>query len=311
MWRRRSAAGVLAGAALAAVALSLPAISAADPVIKRGSVGGRVYLLYVPPDVAQAPAEASPRPLVIALHGCWQTPEDFVTTARLDAAADRRGVLVLVPAQGRRDNPSRCWNWFVDVPGGGPSPEVVEILKIVAEVGRAYPVDRDRVVVIGFSAGGYMAVNVACAGAAWISGVGVVAGGPYRCGRGPVGAVDCMRGLGLNGEAAAAACRATMGPHARPLRASLWHGAEDPVVSPANLTALTTMFGRLAGLAAPKAEPGLPVRYRDAQGRPVVEAWLIEGMGHAWSGGDARGTHAYPPGPGATDAMLDFLLSRE
>jgi len=42
-----------------------------------------------------------------------------------------------------------------------------------------------------------------------------------------------------------------------------------------------------------------------------VQAWLIEGMGHAWSGGDPRGTHAYPSGPNATEAMLDFLLGRE
>jgi hypothetical protein len=31
-------------------------------------------------------------------------------------------------------------------------------------------------------------------------------------------------------------------------------------------------------------------------------------MGHAWSGGDVRGTHTYPPGPPATERMLEFLL---
>jgi poly(3-hydroxybutyrate) depolymerase len=32
-------------------------------------------------------------------------------------------------------------------------------------------------------------------------------------------------------------------------------------------------------------------------------------MGHAWSGGDARSTHAWPAGPSATERMLDFLLA--
>ena len=38
------------------------------------------------------------------------------------------------------------------------------------------------------------------------------------------------------------------------------------------------------------------------------EAWLVREMGHAWSGGDPRGTHTYPAGPPATERMLDFLL---
>ena len=84
---------------------------AGEPVIRRGSVEGRAYRLYVPTAVADVVGEAPPRPLVVALHGCWQTPEDFVTTTRLGRAAERRGVLVVAPAQGKRDHPSRCWNW--------------------------------------------------------------------------------------------------------------------------------------------------------------------------------------------------------
>ena len=48
--------------------------------------------------------------------------------------------------------------------------------------------------------------------------------------------------------------------------------------------------------------------YRAPDGQPVIESWLVQGMGHAWSGGDTRGTHTYPAGPDATEAMLRFLL---
>jgi len=36
---------------------------------------------------------------------------------------------------------------------------------------------------------------------------------------------------------------------------------------------------------------------------------VVPGLGHAWSGGDPRGTHAAPIGPDATAHMLDFLLA--
>jgi poly(hydroxyalkanoate) depolymerase family esterase len=312
MSRRHVALRVLASALLAGVCGVHEATPAVGEVIaKRGSVDGRAYRLYVPAVVAESPGEQSPRPLVIALHGCWQTPEDFVMTTRLAEAAERRGLLVVVPAQGRRDNPSRCWNWFIPEAHSRARGETAQILAIAAEVRREYRIAREQVVVIGFSAGGYMAVNLACQAPDVVSGVGVVSGGPYRCGVGPLGAVNCMRGLALDGEAAAVACRTAMGPLARPLRASLWQGADDPVVNPANLKALSVMFAQLDGARAPKAEPGGALVYRDQAGRPMVQAWLIEGMGHAWSGGDPRGTHAYPHGPNTTDAMLDFLLGRE
>ena len=46
------------------------------------------------------------------LHGCTQNPEDFVTGTRMIAEAERAGLILLVPEQGRGDNPQLCWNWF-------------------------------------------------------------------------------------------------------------------------------------------------------------------------------------------------------
>jgi poly(3-hydroxybutyrate) depolymerase len=72
------------------------------------------------------------------------------------------------------------------------------------------------------------------------------------------------------------------------------------------------MFARLFGVAAGAAvsERGaVHTVYRDARGTPLLETWLVRGMGHAWSGGDPRGTYTWPPGPPATEHMLDFLLA--
>ncbi len=264
---------------------------------------GRAYRLYVP---------ASPaRTLVIALHGCWQSPEDFALGTRLNEAADRRGLVVLYPAQSRRDNPYRCWNWYAADSHSAAGGETGEILALAHHVRRERGLADARVIALGFSAGGFMAVNLVCAEPKLITGVGVMAGGAYRCGVGAEGAIQCMRGQTGDGTAAAQACLAVSGARALPVRASLWHGALDNVVSVANLSTLETMFARAIGMTSSATESrngAVTSVYRDRRGVPVLETWLVRAMGHAWSGGDARGTHTYPQGPRATDRMLDFLL---
>lgn len=287
--------------------LGTTAAHAADEGVFEDHVfGDRAWRLYVP-----RRASAAPLPLVVALHGCFQTPEDFALGTRLNAAAERRGLLVLYPAQRPRDNPSRCWNWFERRNQGRTSGEVAEVLALVAEVGRSHPVAPGRVAALGLSAGGFMAVNLLCAAPDVVSGVGVVAGGPYRCGLGWEGALACMRGLHLDGAASAAACLAASGRRSLTVRASLWHGALDTFVAPGNLTALETMFARLTGMASgvtERQDGALHSLYRDARGRPVLETWLVPNLGHAWSGGDPRGTATAPWGPDTTELMLDFLF---
>lgn len=298
---------LVGGLAAGAWAGDAPASPGAEGEFKRGALGGRAYRLFVP---SASPA-GRPLPLVIALHGCWQTPEDFALGTRLNQAAQRRGLLVLYPAQGPLANPSRCWNWFEPSQQGVKTGEVAGILALAREVQSASPVDPRRVIALGFSAGGFMAVNLACAAPDLVSRVGVVAGGPYRCGLGVEGAIGCMRGIGLDGAASAAACLRATGRGALALRASLWHGADDTVVSPANQTALVAMFARLTGMVSGVTERvggGVHSLYRDGRGHAVFEAWTIPGLGHEWSGGDTRGTQTVSWGPGTTDHMLDFLL---
>jgi poly(hydroxyalkanoate) depolymerase family esterase len=209
-----------------------------------------------------------------------------------------------------RDNPNRCWNWFLPAHLSRTGGEIAEILEVVADVRRQYRVPDDRVFALGFSAGGFMTVNLACVAPDLLTAIGVASGGPYRCGVGMVGGLQCMRGSQVDGTESAKACREALGGH-RPPRASLWHGELDSVVAPRDLDALILMFTRLTtATAAPteQREGATWSRWHDAQGRDVIEAWLVAGMGHAWSGGSARGTHTFPSGPDATERMLDFLL---
>jgi poly(hydroxyalkanoate) depolymerase family esterase len=270
-----------------------------------GRHDGRPYALYVPSTRTAAP-------LIVALHGCWQTPEDFARGTRLNEAAERRGLVVLYPAQGRRDNPYRCWNWFNPADQAAAGGEAAAILDMARHIQDARGMKERRLVVLGFSAGGFMAVNLACLAPETVAGIGVMAGGPYRCGIGASGAMQCMRGRGSDPAASAEQCLAAGGVRTLPLRASLWQGGADSVVDVANLSALETMMARAlgtVGAVTDTVDGAVHSLHRDRRGTPRLETWLVRPMGHAWSGGDARGTHTFPEGPPATERMLDFLLA--
>jgi poly(3-hydroxybutyrate) depolymerase len=82
-------------------------------------------------------------------------------------------------------------------------------------------------------------------------------------------------------------------------------------VNPANLPLLEGMFARVLGVSGglTSTEHGaIHSLYRDHRGERVLETWLVNGLGHAWSGGDPRGTHVWSLGPPMTDLMLDFLV---
>ncbi|HYN12783.1 MAG TPA: PHB depolymerase family esterase, partial [Burkholderiales bacterium] len=69
--------------------------------------GTRPYKLYVPAGYA-----GKALPMIVMLHGCTQTPDDFAAGTRMNALAEERGCFVLYPAQTQAANRSRCWNWF-------------------------------------------------------------------------------------------------------------------------------------------------------------------------------------------------------
>lgn len=52
------------------------------------------------------------------------------------------------------------------------------------------------------------------------------------------------------------------------------------------------------------------VRWYSARGRRVLEYWVVDGLGHAWSGGRAGGSFSDPAGPRAATVMWAFFRTQ-
>lgn len=261
--------------------------------------GQRDYRLYVPASV-----DASlPRPLLVMLHGCTQSADDFARGTRMNRLADAHGVLVAWPEQPSSANPSRCWNWFNAGDQQRDRGEPAVLAGITRAVMAAHAVDPRRVFVAGLSAGAATAATLGQLYPDLFAAVGVHSGLAAGAARDMPSAFGAMRSgsPGIRGQA--------------PVRTIVFHGDADGTVDPANAAQVLAQAAAGASLAT-RVESGRTaagVAYtrtqrRDAGNRVLLEDWNVEGMGHAWSGGSAGGSYTAPDGPDASEAMLRFFL---
>lgn len=259
--------------------------------IKRSYANGagtRTYKVYLP-----ARFRGRSAPLVVMLHGCKQTPDDFAAGTRMNRMADELGFIVVYPAQARIANISRCWNWFTPRNQQRDQGEPSLIAGITRQVIERYNVDAKRVYVAGLSAGGAMAAIMGATYPELYAAVGIHSGLPYASARDTVSALAAMRG---HRPAAAAPLP--------PVPTIVFHGDRDRTVHHVNGE---YDFGG-AELQSETGESGGRAYTRTIHnGRTRLEHWLIHDAGHAWSGGDAAGSYADPSGPDATKEMLRFF----
>lgn len=292
----------------AAPAPSAAASSSFEWATYTGHAGTRRYKLFVPTGYdARRPA-----PLLVLLHGCTQDPDDFARGTRFNALADSVGAVVAYPEQTAQLHPQKCWSWYDAANQRAGAGEAAIIAGITREVMGRYAVDPARVFVGGVSAGGIMAVNTAAAHPELYAAVGVHSGTAYGAATDLPTALAAMRTGPANPDALVEPARAILHAAGRDwLPMIVFHGAADAVVNAENGRRLASQWAQAGGakdfLRGEEVIGGLTV-VKDRFG-PATELWMVQGLGHAWSGGSPEGTYTDARGPDASREMLRFFLS--
>ncbi|WP_210529737.1 extracellular catalytic domain type 1 short-chain-length polyhydroxyalkanoate depolymerase [Rubellimicrobium arenae] len=296
----RSSLGNRFAAGSRSAAVGVPPGASFEEHLYTNEAGTRPYKLYVP-----AAPGGNARPLIVMLHGCTQSPDDFAAGTRMNELAEEFGFLVAYPGQTQSANVSKCWNWFNAADQQRDRGEPSLLAGITRTVLRDHDVDPSRVYIAGLSAGGAAAAVMGAAYPDLYAAVGVHSGLACGAARDMASAFSAMR-------QGAPAARTSGAPKDGP-PTIVFHGDRDTTVHPTNGDHVVAQVGagQRTEVRDGRSEGGMTFTRTiqfDRADRVLSEQWVLHGGGHAWSGGSASGSYTDPRGPDASREMVRFFL---
>jgi poly(hydroxyalkanoate) depolymerase family esterase len=283
------------------------------------AAGTITYHVYVP--ASYTPGTAVP--LVVALHGCTETGDVFRTLTRFDDLAAAKGFIVVFPDQKRSANYMNCWNWFrgEHMKRGAGEPSL--IAGLTTDIQTNYTIDPHRTYVTGLSAGGAMAAVMGATYPDLYAAIGIGSGCEY-------GATPTCAGYkSTDPEQAGKMTYDAMGAYKRVVPFVVFQGDKDTTVPPTNADQLVRAEQVADDWADDGGENGSIPRapsswnfgrspggrtytvrhYADGHNHELAQYWVVNGMGHAWSGGNPAAQYADPAGPDESAAMYAFFMA--
>lgn len=275
------------------------------------------YWLHIP-----ATRGATKIPLVVMLHGCDQTAEEFAQSTRMNLLADGHRFAVVYPHQPPSAHPYGCWHWYDpdDDKGGGEAARIAGMIEsLIAE----RSIDESRIYVAGLSAGAGMAAMVALRFPNLIAAIGLHSGVVLGEARSATEAMFAMR-MGTSAKPASLLPDVVEDLSSFPgMPAILLHGSSDDVVLPVNTDQLVEQFLLLNGLMTEDknlvTSPQHPVIERVTQhpryqqhdyyrdGELKLRVCRITSLEHAWSGSDDGNGSGSDGEPDASALMWEFF----
>ncbi|WP_342027767.1 extracellular catalytic domain type 1 short-chain-length polyhydroxyalkanoate depolymerase [Lihuaxuella thermophila] len=300
-------------------------VHAAGQFIRDTAPDGRVYKLYIPSGYNGS----TPLPLVVMLHGCTQNPDDFAAGTEMNVYAEQNNFLVAYPEQPSSANLNKCWNWFDSNHQSRGRGEPASIAGVVEDVKRNYSVDSRRVYAAGLSAGGAMSVIMGATYPDVFAAIGVGSGLEYKAATSMTSAYMAMINGGPDPVQQGNLAYQAMGSHARVVPVIVFHGTSDYTVYPVNGHQVISQWAQTNDRAGdgvdnnhiddqadvtmngsvPNGRTYTRYLYKDQNGNVVMEKIMVNGMGHAWSGGSTAGTYTDPAGPEASSMMWSFFVN--
>jgi poly(hydroxyalkanoate) depolymerase family esterase len=237
-------------------------------------------------------------PLVIALHGCTQTADEYDHGTGWSSLADRLGFAIVYPQQQPANNPKGCFSWFLPGDITRAQGEALSIKQMVEHAITTFAADRSKVFVTGLSAGGAMASVMLATYPEIFAGGAIVAGLPFGCASNVQQALEAMfADQGHAAQALGDRVRAASGYRGPWPKISVWHGASDPIVKPCNGEAIIRQWTNVHGVSdSPSYQELIGSHTRrvwsDATGNALIEAFSISGMTHGVPLGTAPGVES-------------------
>lgn len=257
--------------------------------------GDRDYKLYIPRKKSNKPLS-----LLVMLHGCTQSPDDFSIGTEMNKLAEEENMFVLYPKQTSLSNQNKCWSWFkVEKENIGESKILLEMTKSIIS---KYKITKKNVYVAGMSAGGAMAVILATDHPEVYKAAGIHSGLPYKASNSINSALYVMK----NGrrESSSKVIKTPM---------IVFHGDNDKTVNIKNseqiIDDIVLSQKKKPYMKILKNSKYTRVKYRD-ENNLLAEYWIIHNEGHSWSGGNSLGSYTSDTGPNASKEMMKFFLSR-
>jgi poly(hydroxyalkanoate) depolymerase family esterase len=282
------------------------------------SAGSMTYKGYVPTSYKRGTA----MPLVVALHGCTQSADDFSKLTHWDKVAEAKGFIVVFPEQSTDRNQLKCWNFFQAAHMQRGSGEPSLIAGVTKWVQDHYTVDAKRIYVNGLSAGGAMSSVMAATYPDLYAAAGIGSGCEYAAG------AACAGYKGADPTQAGNQAYQAMGQYHRPMPVIVFQGDQDTTVPPINAQQIVQQWlvtddladDGVANGSIPSSPSGVRsdrsatrvctvTSYADGHSGQLIESWLVAGMTHAWSGGDATQKYSDAAGPDETGAMYAFFMA--
>lgn len=269
------------------------------------------YGLYVSPT-----AKRGLVPLVVMLHGCKQTIDEFAMGTRMNVVADTHGFAVVYPEQSKHAHAHRCWHWYDDreTEGLGEARAVVSLVDSLIE---HHGIDPERVYLAGLSAGAGLASLLALHYPDRFAAIALHSAPALGEAHSGMTAMDVMRrGARRDPIALVDALVDTDGYPGMP--AIIIHGSADRVVAPKNAEQLSLAFLRLNGFIdrvgawrtgsmRESREGAAEIHDYLLGNRHVVRLCRVADLGHAWAGGDEAVPFHSAYGPDASTMIWMFM----